>query len=88
VLVALPYGPEDEAAMADGTLGTTQTRRAAELVVAALEAGAGDREALLAAVRALGPFDPQGDPVEAPVWLWRAGSDWTLRPERDLPTGA
>jgi hypothetical protein len=87
VLVALPYGPDDEAAMADGTLGTTQTRRAAELVVAALEAG-GDREAVLAAVRALGPFDPHGDPVEAPVWLWRAGPDWTLRPERDLPTGA
>jgi hypothetical protein len=85
VLVALPYGPEDEAAMADGTLGAGQARRAAELVAAALRGGASDREAVLAALRALGPFDAHGDPVGAPVWLWRAGPDWALRPERELP---
>jgi hypothetical protein len=85
VLVALPYGPEDEAAMADGTLGASQTRRAAGLVVAALRGGAGDREAVLTALRALGPFDAQGDPVDAPVWLWRAQPDWALRPDRELP---
>ena len=85
VLVALPYGPENEAAMADGTLGARHARRAAELVVAALRGGAGDREAVLAALRALGPFDAHGDPVGAPVWLWRAQPDWALRPEREPP---
>ncbi len=36
------------------------------------------------AVRSLGPFDEHGDPVDPPVWLWRARADWTLRPERML----
>jgi hypothetical protein len=84
VLVALPYGPEDEAPMTDGTLGVSQARRAAELVVAALDGGARDREPMLVALRALGPFDAHGDPVAPAVWLWRAEPDWTLRPEREL----
>jgi hypothetical protein len=25
-----------------------------------------------------------GDPVDQPVWLWRASEDWTLEPERAL----
>jgi hypothetical protein len=70
--------------MADGTLGVSQTRRAAELVVGALRDGASDRSEVLAAVRALGPFDEHGDPVDAPVWLWRADDAWALQPERQL----
>jgi hypothetical protein len=42
---------------------------------------------VLAAVRSLGPFDAHGDPVAPPVWLWRPGTDWTLRPERVLAPG-
>jgi hypothetical protein len=71
--------------MGDGTLGASQARRAAELVIAALRGGASDREAVLAALRELGPFDAHGDPVGAPVWLWRAAPEWALRPERELP---
>src|SRR5256885_877779 len=59
--------------------------RAAELVVAALQHGARDRLALLAALRALGPFDEHGDPVDPAVWLWRADADWGLTPEAPLP---
>jgi hypothetical protein len=39
---------------------------------------------MLAALRALGPFDEHGDPVGAPVWLWRAADGWALEPERAL----
>ena len=35
-------------------------------------------------LRELGPFDEHGDPVDPPVWLWRAAEDWTLEPERVL----
>jgi hypothetical protein len=35
-------------------------------------------------MRAAGPFDEHGDPVAAPVWLWRASDDWTLEPDRAL----
>lgn len=61
VLVALPFGPGDDPE------GVSAARRAAELVVAASSAGAG----VLAALRASGPFDAHGDPVDPPVWLWR-----------------
>ena len=39
---------------------------------------------LLAALRALGPFDEHGDPVDPPVWLWRAAEDWAVEAERPL----
>jgi hypothetical protein len=81
VLVALPFGPEDADAMQrPERYGIRQTRRAAELVVAALDDGAADRGAMLASLRALGPFDAHGDPVGAPVWLWRAGTDGRCGP--------
>ena len=46
--------------------------------------GARDRAALLAALRIAGPFDEHGDPVDPPVWLYRATADWTLEPDRPL----
>jgi hypothetical protein len=57
---------------------------AARLVVAALRGGARDRPALLTALRTLGRFDAHGDPVDPPVWLWRAQADWRLEPERAI----
>jgi hypothetical protein len=47
-------------------------------------AGAADRASLLRALRAAGPFDEHGDPVDAPVWLWRADASWVLQAERPL----
>jgi hypothetical protein len=35
-------------------------------------------------MRALGRFDEHGDPIDPPVWLWRAGPGWALAPERAL----
>jgi hypothetical protein len=82
VRVALPFAPE---AASDGHVRLEPcARRAAELVVAALRAGAGDRPAVLDALRALGPFDAHGDPIDPPVWLWRADDRWRLTPERPL----
>jgi hypothetical protein len=78
VRLALPYAAGDDLA------GVAAARRAAQLVVTALRGGAGDRAALLAALRALGPFDARGDPVDPPVWLWRADADWTLTADRPL----
>jgi hypothetical protein len=54
------------------------------MVVAALRAGATGRRELLEALHRLGPFDAHGDPVDPPVWLWRADADWRLSPERPL----
>jgi len=31
-----------------------------------------------------GPFDNHGDPIDPPVWLWRACADWALTPDRPL----
>jgi hypothetical protein len=76
--LALPFARGDDLA------GTTAASRAASLVIEALRGGAGDRASLLRALRALGPFDEHGDPVDPPVWLWRAAEDWTLEPERAL----
>jgi hypothetical protein len=78
VAVALPFIPGEDHA------GTDHARRAAQIVVAALAGGATDRSTVLRALRRLGPFDDHGDPVDPPVWLWRAGDDWTLRADRPL----
>jgi hypothetical protein len=84
VRLALPFAPVDGVTPTDQFRGVHHTAQAARLVVRALAGGATDRAALLAALRALGPFDPYGDPAGAPVWLWRAGLDWTLTPERPI----
>jgi len=76
--LVLPFSPGED------PTGTTAARRAASLVVEALRGGAPDRASLLAALRELGPFDEHGDPVDPPVWLWRAAEDWTLEPDRPL----
>jgi hypothetical protein len=76
--LALPFAPEEDMA------GTTAAARAAALVSDAVEGGARDRAALLSAVRIAGPFDEHGDPVDPPVWLYRAGEDWSLHPDRPL----
>jgi hypothetical protein len=39
---------------------------------------------MLAAMRAAGPFDEHGDPIDPPVWLWRADAEWRLTPDRAL----
>ena len=76
--VVLPFAPGQD------VVGADATGRAAQLVVDALGAGAGDRASVLAAIRANGPFDEHGDPVDPPVWLYRAGEDWMLEPDRAL----
>jgi hypothetical protein len=76
VWVVLPFAE-------DPTHGV-EAARAARLVAGALAAGARTRAEVLAACRAAGPFDEHGDPVDPPVWLWRAEPGWTLRPERPL----
>jgi hypothetical protein len=82
VRVALPFSPD---AASDGRVRLQPcARRAAELVIAAIRTGASDRAAILAALRALGPFDERGDPVDPPVWLWRADAQWRLTPDRPL----
>ena len=47
----------------------------AHSIPAAVAAGAHDRKALLSALRAAGPFDEHGDPVDPPAWLNCAGAD-------------
>ena len=84
VRLALPHAPPGATGPRDLFAGVDNARRAAELVAAALGDGARDRASTLAALRALGPFDAHGDPVDPPVWLWRAGPDWTLEPDRPL----
>ena len=76
--LALPFAPGQDPA------GSDAAQRAAELVVEALGSGANDRATVLAAMRAQGPFDDHGDPVDPPVWLWRASADWTLEPDRGI----
>jgi hypothetical protein len=67
VRLALPFAPA-----AEGVL-VAAARRAAQLV----RDGHGDMETM----RRLGPFDDHGDPIDPPVWLWRAGRAWSLTPE-------
>jgi hypothetical protein len=81
VSMALPFAPLDGVPFDHMTYGAEQVRRAAHLIV---EAGASDRTALLRALRAAGPFDEHGDPIDPPVWLWRADRDWALRADRAL----
>lgn len=86
--LALPFAPDPGLAVADLMAGLVQARRAAELVVDGVRGGAADRAGLLAAMRARGPFDAHGDPVDPPVWLWRAGPGWALSPDRPLSSAA
>jgi hypothetical protein len=53
-------------------------------VAAAIRGGATGRAAILSAIRTAGPFDEHGDPVDPPVWLYRARADWSLEPDRPL----
>lgn len=76
VRVVLPFAE-------DPTHGI-EAARAAQLVADAIGAGARTRAEVLAACRAAGPFDEQGDPVAPAVWLWRADARWQLSPERPL----
>jgi hypothetical protein len=84
VLLALPFAPNDDLAAPDLLAGVGRARAAAELAVTVIEAGARDRAAFLEGLRALNAFDEHGDPLDPPVWLWRAGSAWSLTPERAL----
>jgi hypothetical protein len=76
--LALPFTPDEDMA------GTTAAARATSLVEAAFRNGARSREAVLSAIRIAGPFDENGDPVDPPVWLYRASADWSLHPDRPL----
>jgi hypothetical protein len=76
VWVALPFAE-------DPTHGI-EAARAARFVVGALAAGAATRAEVLAACRAAGRFDAHGDPIDAPVWLWRADAAWRLAPDRPI----
>src|SRR4051794_6527986 len=84
VRLALPVAPAPDLVVGDVRLFAEPTRRAAELVADALRSGAADRGAVLGELRRLGPFDEHGDPVDPPVWLWRAGEDWALAPDRAI----
>jgi hypothetical protein len=84
VRVALPTPPSDSFAPADLFAGVERAERAAKLIVEGVGRGAGDRTTLLATMRELGPFDEHGDPVDPPVWLWRARDGWTLEPDRAI----
>ena len=84
VSMALPFAPRDGEPFDHMAYGAHEAHRAAQLIVDALRDGAADRASLLRALRAAGPFDEHGDPVDPPVWLWRADSGWVLRAERTL----
>ena len=87
VTIALPVAPADGVVVGDVLFFVEPARRAARLVAGALAAGARDRGGVLSALRAAGPFDEHGDPVDPPVWLWRAADDWSLTPDRPLNGG-
>jgi hypothetical protein len=84
VRLALPVAPAPDLVAGDVLFFVEPTRRAAALVAEALRSGAADRGGVLRALRRLGPFDEHGDPVDPPVWLWRAGADWSLAPDRAI----
>jgi hypothetical protein len=84
IQMALPFAPRDDLPFDHMLYGAEQARRAARLIVDALRGGATDRASLLRALRAAGPFDEHGDPIDPPVWLWRGERDWVLRPQRAI----
>jgi len=84
VHLALPFAPVDGVPPRDLFEGLDQARRASRLAIRALDDGASDRPAMLDALRRLGGFDQHGDPLDPPVWLWRAGPGWNVEPDRPL----
>jgi hypothetical protein len=82
--VALPLAPQEGTAPEPLLAGTRRAAVAAEMVVAALEAGARNRATLLREVRARGPFDSHGDPIDPPVWLWSVGEGGRLEPDQPI----
>jgi hypothetical protein len=49
-----------------------------------METGARNRAAVLDQLRALGPFDDHGDPIDPPVWLWQVRDSWKLEPDHAI----
>jgi len=89
VHLALPFAPGADGRGSDDLFTIEPARRAARLAAGALrDGGARDRAAVLAAMRAAGPFDEHGDLVDPPVWLWRAAEDWALTAARPLAAGS
>jgi hypothetical protein len=84
VRLALPHAPADGVEPDALFDGREAAREAGRLIVAATQQGAAGRDELLAALRQLGPFDEHGDPVDPPVWLWRADENWNAEPDRSL----
>jgi hypothetical protein len=84
VALALPVAPAEGVRPGELLFFLEPARRAAQLVVDALRGGATDRATLLAAMRVAGPFDEHGDPIDPPVWLWRADEGWALTPDRAI----
>jgi hypothetical protein len=76
VSMALPFAPLDDEPFDHLVYGAERARRGAQLVVETCRD--------LGAMRAAGPFDEHGDPVDPPVWLWRTAADGSLRPDRPL----
>ena len=73
LLAGLTWGPEIARAAATAPLPLIAFDG-----VQGADLGAG----LLSALRE--QFDPHGDPIDPPVWLYTAGPDWTLSPDRPI----
>ena len=71
VRIALPFAP-----------GSDFAERAAHAARLVLESGASERSGVLVALRE--QFDEHGDPIDPPVWLYTAGPDWKLSPDRPI----
>ena len=84
VQLALPFAPAADLRTTELFEGVRQARRAAQLVVDGVAAGALDRGSLLEWLRDLDAFDAHGDPVSPDVWLWTVGPGWALEPRRPL----
>jgi hypothetical protein len=82
--LALPIAPQADVPLESLLAGAECARRAAQLVASALAAGARERGALLEELRARGPFDRHGDPIDPPVWLWQVRDGWALEPDRSI----
>ena len=83
--LALPVAPTEGLGQAELMAGVGEARRAAQLVLAALRGGAGDRLSVLRARPVSGrSTTTTGDPVDPAVWRWRVDPDWVLTPERPL----